>query len=271
LEFLFVVAIVKSLGGINLTEKAAGFGVVYFAKEMLKKNGHAFAGAKCAITGSGLVALATAEKLLDSGAIPVTLSDQTGILYCEDGITRSMLLRIRSFKQEDRDRTLSDFFSISSQGVFLATQAGKSQWSSAAMGGVSLDYAFPCAINNEIDGAAAEKLVRQGVKGVFEGASMPCTHEAMEVFHHNNVLYAPAIACNAGAMIANNIEITQNVQHDQWTDEQMEERLQESMKKIYNRCAQTALDVGHPNNIALGAYTAAFVRVADAMFLQGNV
>lgn len=261
------------IGGSHLASEGAGYGLVYFADEMLRKQGGVLPGSRCAVSGSGQVALAAVEKLLEFGAVPVSISDSSGILYYSEGITASQLARIKKMKMANRNTRLSEIVSRSSEAIFFSTSSthSKSQWESPAYETFQLDYVFPCASENEVSLSAAEALISRGVRGVFEGANMPCEPRVLELFKHNQVLYAPGIAANAGGMVVNALEIQQNVQRQKWSEAEVDAKLRKAMKEVYGKCSEAAEEYGLEGDIAAGAFIASFVRVADAMLLQGVV
>jgi glutamate dehydrogenase (NADP+) len=194
---------------------------------MLKKKGMLLAGSRCAVSGSGQVAIATVEKLIEIGAVPVCLSDSSGILYYSQGIREEQLGRIKKMKMANRNTRLSDIVAKSSDAIFFSTvsKSTKSQWESSAYETMNLDYAFPCATEQEVSSNAAENLVSRGLKGLFEGSNFACDNDAIEYLKANKVIYGPSLAANAGGIITNAFEVTQNVQRERWSQSEVDKRL----------------------------------------------
>lgn len=247
-----------TFGGSLIRPEATGYGLVYFAQEVLQAAGDSFKGKRVAVSGSGNVAIYTIEKLLELGAIPVTASDSTGYVYEENGITRELLDHINDVKVVKRG-TLKDY--KSSSGKFVS---GKKPW---AHSGAKYDIALPCATQNEIDEADAKALVAAGVKLVAEGANMPTTSEGIEVFHANKVEFAPAKAANAGGVAVSGLEMAQNSARLLWTREEVDGRLKTIMKDIYSACKSAADE--YKTTLQAGANIAGFLKVAEAMQAQG--
>lgn len=246
-------------GGSHIRPEATGYGLIYFVLEMLAVRNDSLEGKTVTISGSGNVAQYSVERALSYGAKCVTLSDSDGFIYDPDGIDQEKLEFVKYLKNIKRGR-IREYVEKYPKAEF---HAGKRPWC------VPCDIALPCATQNELDGDDAQTLVKNGCKLVAEGANMPCTPEAIETFHSNGVLYAPGKAANAGGVSVSGLEMAQNAMHLQWTREEVDARLREIMKKIFQQCSQTAVDFGHPENYQLGANIAGFKRVADAMFEQG--
>jgi glutamate dehydrogenase (NADP+) len=248
-------------GGSLIRPEATGYGAVYFAQNMLAANGQSLADKKCTISGSGNVAQYCAEKLLELGACILTFSDSNGYVLEKSGFTHAQIQEVMRIKNVARGR-ISDYTKFSSTAVYVA---GKRPWE------VPCDVAFPCATQNEIEKADAETLVKNGCKAVVEGANMPSTNDAVEVYHANKVFYGPAKAANAGGVAVSGLEMSQNSQRLSWTREEVDNHLKRIMKDIFDACNKSATEYGKPGNYQMGANIAGFRKVADAMIAQGCV
>jgi glutamate dehydrogenase (NADP+) len=246
-------------GGSLIRPEATGYGCVYFTEEMLKTQNDSFKGKTVAISGSGNVAQYACEKATQLGAKVITLSDSEGTLYDENGIDAEKLAWVMELKNVKRGR-IKDYVSKFG-GKFIPNAR---PWE------VKCDIALPCATQNELDLADAEKLVNQGVKAVAEGANMPCTPEAFAYFIEKNVMYAPGKASNAGGVATSGLEMSQNSLRLAWTREEVDERLHNIMKNIHTACVKYGTENGRVNYVK-GANIAGFVKVADAMIDQGVV
>jgi glutamate dehydrogenase (NADP+) len=246
-------------GGSLIRPEATGYGCVYFTEEMLKTQNDSFKGKTVAISGSGNVAQYACEKATQLGAKVITLSDSEGTLYDENGIDAEKLAWVMELKNVKRGR-IKDYVSKFG-GKFIPNAR---PWE------IKCDIALPCATQNELDLADAEKLVNQGVKAVAEGANMPCTPEAFAYFIEKNVMYAPGKASNAGGVATSGLEMSQNSLRLAWTREEVDERLHNIMKNIHTACVKYGTENGRVNYVK-GANIAGFVKVADAMIDQGVV
>lgn len=248
-------------GGSLIRPEATGYGCVYFAVEMLKTRGQSFAGKVCTVSGSGNVAQYTVEKLNELGAKVVTLSDSNGTIVDMDGITNEKLAWVMDLKNGRRGR-ISEYTT-----QFPGTQYldGKRPW------GVACDCAFPSATQNEIDADDARALAANGCYLVAEGANMPSTPEAVEIFLANNFLFAPGKAANAGGVATSGLEMSQNSMRLAWPREEVDARLQQIMKSIHDSARDAATEYGQPDNYVMGANIAGFCKVADSMIDQGLV
>ena len=246
-------------GGSLIRPEATGYGCVYFTEEMLKTQNDSFKGKTVAISGSGNVAQYACEKATQLGAQVITLSDSEGTLYDENGIDAEKLAWVMELKNVKRGR-IKDYVSKFG-GKFIPNAR---PWE------IKCDIALPCATQNELDLADAEKLVNQGVKAVAEGANMPCTPEAFAYFIEKNVMYAPGKASNAGGVATSGLEMSQNSLRLAWTREEVDERLHNIMKNIHTACVKYGTENGRVNYVK-GANIAGFVKVADAMIDQGVV
>lgn len=248
-----------SYGGSLIRPEATGYGCVYFVEEMLKLKEDNLKGKVCAVSGSGNVAQFAARKLMDLGAKVVTLSDSGGYIYNPDGLDDEQWGYLMKLKNVDRGR-ISKF----AEKFGLAYYPEERPWK------VKCDVALPCATQNEVNGEDAEMLVKNGVQVVAEGANMPCTPEAIEVFTKNRVLYAPGKASNAGGVAVSGLEMAQNSIRYSWTKEEVDKKLRDIMKEIHKQCVKYGQN-GTQINYMKGANIAGFVKVADAMLAQGLV
>jgi glutamate dehydrogenase (NADP+) len=247
-----------SFGGSLIRPEATGYGLVYFVEQMLATRATSLEGLRVSVSGSGNVAQYAIEKAMDFGARVVTVSDSTGTVIDEDGFTPEKLAELMDVKNVHYGR-VEDY----AKRLNLRFEAGKRPW------GVPVDVALPCATENELDGDAARELVKNGVKCVAEGANMPSTLEAADVFVGAKVLYGPGKAANAGGVATSGLEMTQNAQRLPWEREEVDARLQLIMRDIHDNCVRYGRkDDGFVNYVD-GANIAGFVKVADAMIAQG--
>ena len=254
-------------GGSLIRPEAAGFGCVYFAARMLATRNDTLAGKICLVSGSGIVAQATARKLIEMGAKVVSLSDSSGHIYDEQGIDADKLAFVNRLKNIRRGR-ISDYVEHYPQAVYTPTGAGDASntlWKHRAQ------CVFPCATQNEIGESDAYQLINNNVKLVCEGASMPCTADARDIFMDKGILYAPSKAANAGGVAVSGLELTQNCIRLSWLGEEVDNRLKIIMKGIHDTCLAAADAYGSPGSYLLGANIAGFVKVADAMLDQGVI
>lgn len=246
-------------GGSLARKEATGFGLCYFADEMLRDNGKTFMGARVVISGSGNVALYAAQKATELGALVVAMSDSCGYVYDEDGIDLSLMKEIKEIKRE----RISEY-AAERENAFYRVGC-KNIWT------VPCDIALPCATQNELDIEGAKALVKNGCTVVAEGANMPSTPEAIAYFLANGVLFAPAKAANAGGVATSALEMSQNSMRYSWTFEEVDSKLRQIMKNIYKSCSESASEYGLGGNLAAGANIAGFLKVAEAMKAQGVV
>jgi glutamate dehydrogenase (NADP+) len=228
---------------------------------MLKTRGESFKGKVCTVSGAGNVAQYTVEKLNQLGAKVITLSDSNGTIVDKDGITAEKLNWVLELKNVRRGR-IAEYVKQFKGSEYMD---GKRPWA------VKCDCAFPSAVQNEIDENDAKALVKNGCKLVAEGANMPSTPEAVEVFLANKLLYAPGKASNAGGVATSGLEMSQNSMRLAWTREDVDLRLQNIMKSIHDNARAAATEYGQPDNYVIGANIAGFCKVADAMLDQGLV
>ncbi len=252
----------KSLrwGGSLIRPEATGYGAVYFAEEMLKANNDSMKGKTCVVSGSGNVAQFTVEKILDLGGKAVTLSDSSGTIYDKDGITREKLGFVKELKNVKRGR-IKEY----AEKYNCEYREGAKPWD------VKCDCAFPSATQNEIDANDAKTLLDNGCKLVSEGANMPSTPEAVDLYLDKKIMYGPGKAANAGGVAVSGLEMSQNSMRLPWTREEVDNRLRNIMTAIHKQCIDAATEYGDPTNYVMGANIAGFVKVADSMIEQGIV
>ena len=250
----------REYGGSLIRPEATGYGNVYFAQNMLQTKGQNFGGKTVVISGSGNVAQYACEKATELGAKVVTMSDSSGFVYDKDGINPEKLAFIMDLKNNKRGRIkeYADKFGAE-------FHEGKRPWS------VKCDIALPCATQNELNGDEAKALVANGALCVSEGANMPCTPEAIEIFHAAKLLFAPGKASNAGGVATSGLEMSQNSLRLSWTREEVDEKLHGIMNSIHEACVQYGADNEGYVNYVKGANVAGFLKVADAMVAQGHV
>ncbi|MFU2016304.1 NADP-specific glutamate dehydrogenase [Peribacillus butanolivorans] len=246
-----------SYGGSLARTEATGYGTVYFVEEMLKDKGLQFHGSTVVISGSGNVSIYAIEKATQLGAKVVACSDSNGYIYDKNGLNLDTVKRL---KEVERKR-LSEYVDAHPEAEYNEGSYGI--WS------VTCDIALPCATQNEIDEEAAKLLVKNNVKAIGEGANMPSTLEAIDVFLNNGILFGPAKAANAGGVAVSALEMAQNSARMPWTFEEVDTKLHGIMKNIYKNSVEAAEAYGEPGNLVVGANIAGFLKVADAMLTQG--
>ena len=246
-------------GGSLARTEATGFGCVYFVDEMLKSARLTFEGLKVVVSGSGNVAIYAMEKATQLGAKVVACSDSNGYIHDEKGIDFTTVQRL---KEVERKR-ISEYVKEHPTATYV--EGYQKIWT------IPCDIALPCATQNEIDEVSAKILVENGVKAIGEGANMPCTLEAIEVFLHAKVLFGPAKAANAGGVAVSALEMAQNSMRYMWSFEEVDEKLQTIMKNIYNNAMNAAAEYNCPGNLVIGSNIAGFLKVADAMLAQGVI
>jgi glutamate dehydrogenase (NADP+) len=251
----------KTWGGSLIRPEATGYGTVYFAQKMLETKGDSFNGKSVVISGSGNVAQFAAEKVIQLGGKVLTMSDSSGHIYDAEGIDTDKLNFIMELKNVKRGR-ISEYLETYPNATFVK---GETPW------GVKCDIALPCATQNELNGDDAEVLVKNGCIAISEGANMPSTKEAIEVFHKAKVLFAPGKASNAGGVATSGLEMTQNSLRFNWTREEVDDKLKEIMSNIHDSCIKYGEDEDGYIDYVKGANIAGFVKVADAMLAQGIV
>lgn len=250
-----------SFGGSLIRPEATGYGNVYFAQNMLATKNDSFQGKIVVVSGSGNVAQFAIEKATELGGKVVTASDSSGYIYDADGINAEKLAYIMELKNVKRAR-ISEYTAKYPNAKFLA---GERPWS------VKCDIALPCATQNELNGEEAKTLITNGCQCVSEGANMPSTPEAVEIFHAAQILYAPGKASNAGGVATSGLEMSQNSLRLGWSSEEVDEKLKEIMKNIHEACVKHGKQANGFTDYVRGANIAGFVKVAEAMLGQGVV
>ena len=252
-------------GGSLVRTEATGYGCVYFAQEMLKKAGQSLEGKVCTVSGSGNVAIYTIEKLHQLGAKAVTISDSSGFVYDKDGIDLALLKELKEVKRA----RVSDYAKIKgAQFTPVSTykEGTNGVWS------VKCDAAFPSATQNELNLADIKTLYNNGCRLVAEGANMPSTLDAIDfMLSKNDFLFGPAKAANAGGVATSQLEMQQNAAMTQWSFDEVDQKLYNIMKNIFDNSYDTALEFGHPGNLVVGSNIAGFKKVADAMLEHGYI
>jgi glutamate dehydrogenase (NADP+) len=250
-----------SFGGSLIRPEATGYGCVYFAQNMVAVKKGTLEGKVCAVSGAGNVASFAAKKLMELGAKVVTLSDRSGALYVESGITPETLSLVMELKGVRRGE-LSEIVKEIPGAKFFAKAR---PWQVVE----HVDCAFPCSRQNELDGSDAKYLLAHGCQLVAEGANMPSTPEAVEAFLEAKILYAPGKAANAGGVATSGLEMTQNSERLSWSAAEVDSKLKGIMGAIHDNAYQAAAKYGHEGNYVMGANIAGFTKVADAMLAQG--
>ena len=257
----------KSLlwGGSLARKEATGYGAVYFAKYMLEARGDSLKGKTCLVSGAGNVATYAIEKLYHLGAIPVSCSDSRGTIYHEKGIDLDLLKDIK----EVRRKSLKEYIETHSDAQYISVadypEDGHAVWRFKA------DAAFPCATQNELCVSDAKALLENGCTLVTEGANMPSTQEAVDTFIEAKIAFGPGKAANAGGVATSQLEMAQNASMQNWSFEQVDAKLKDIMKHVFDTANDTAAEFGQPGNLVFGANIAGFKRVAEAMIEQGAV
>ena len=246
-------------GGSLARTEATGYGTVYFVQEMLKDKGLSFEGQTVVVSGSGNVAIYAMEKAMEFGAKVVACSDSNGYIYDKNGIDLDAVKRIKEVERKRiseyvNDHPNADYFE-GNQNIWL----------------IPCDIALPCATQNEIDETSAKILVTNGVKAIGEGANMPSSLEAINIFLSNGVLFGPAKAANAGGVAVSALEMAQNSARVSWSFEEVDAKLHEIMINIFRNSMNASEEYGHPGNLVVGSNIAGFLKVADAMIAQGIV
>ena len=246
-------------GGSLARTEATGYGLVYFTDLMLKTNGkNGFEGKKVIVSGSGNVAIYAMQKATQLGAKVIACSDSNGVIYDENGINLDTVKRL---KEVERKR-IKEYANAHSSAKYLENG---NIWD------IACDIALPCATQNELDAKSAETLIKNGCISVTEGANMPSTPEAIEVFQKAGILYAPGKATNAGGVATSALEMQQNASMDKWDFDYTDSKLKNIMTNIHNTCYQTAEEYGFKGNYLKGANIAGFVKVADVMIPYGLI
>ena len=259
----------KSLawGGSLIRPEATGYGAVYFAAEMFNTRRDTLENKQCLVSGSGNVAQYTAEKIIELGGKVLTLSDSSGYIFDEQGIDREKLVYVKELKNIRRGR-ISEYAEQYQSAVYTPVNPSLGYnplWDHQA------DCGFPCATQNEIDNADALHLVENGIQLICEGANMPTTPDAADIFLDRKIFYAPGKAANAGGVAVSGLEMAQNSMRLSWPRKEVDDRLKQIMKSIHRSCLDAAKEYGTPGNYVAGANIAGFVKVVHAMLDQGLV
>jgi len=259
----------KSLawGGSLIRPEATGYGVVYFASEMLNTKRESLENKRCLVSGSGNVAQYATEKIIELGGKVLTLSDSSGYVFDEKGIDRKKLEYLKQLKNIRRGR-ISEYAEQYPEAIYtpVAPSLGHNPlWDHGA------ECAFPCATQNEINSDDALNLVNNGIQLICEGANMPTTTEAVDIFHDHKLFYAPGKAANAGGVAVSGLEMAQNSMRLSWPRKEVDTRLKQIMKSIHRTCLDAAAEYEAPGNYEKGANIAGFVKVVNAMLDQGLV
>lgn len=252
-------------GGSLARKEATGYGAVYFAENMLQDRNDSLKNKTCLVSGAGNVAIYTIEKLYQLGALPVTCSDSQGTIYHEQGIDLELLKELKEVRRSSLEAYLDTHPTAKYIPVSDYPTDGHAVWRFKAQA------AFPSATQNELTLADAKVLLEQGVYCISEGANMPSTADAVDLFLEAGICYGPGKAANAGGVATSQLEMAQNASMTQWTFEEVDDRLQAIMCGIYQRSSDTAKEFNQPTNLVLGANIAGFRKVADAMIDQGLV
>nr|WP_172796511.1 NADP-specific glutamate dehydrogenase [Corynebacterium glutamicum] len=245
-------------GGSLVRTEATGYGCVYFVSEMIKAKGESISGQKIIVSGSGNVATYAIEKAQELGATVIGFSDSSGWVHTPNGVD---VAKLREIKEVRRARV----------SVYADEVDGATYHTDGSIWDLKCDIALPCATQNELNGENAKTLADNGCRFVAEGANMPSTPEAVEVFRERDIRFGPGKAANAGGVATSALEMQQNASRDSWSFEYTDERLQVIMKNIFKTCAETAAEYGHENDYVVGANIAGFKKVADAMLAQGVI
>ena len=246
-------------GGSLIRKEATGYGCAYFMEEMLKHTGDSIKGKSCIVSGSGNVAQFCAQKIMHLGGKVLTLSDSSGFIHDPDGLNEEKLEYVIDLKTNRRGR-ISEY----AEKYKVDFNEGKRPWM------VKADLAFPCATQNELELSDAKDLIKNGCKGVAEGANMPTTIEAMEALLEANIMFSPGKASNAGGVAVSGLEMTQNSIRLSWQREELDERLKTIMRDIHQQCVEFGTENNRVDYVK-GANIAGFVKVAEAMVAYGVI
>ncbi|MBU5466055.1 NADP-specific glutamate dehydrogenase [Virgibacillus sp. MSJ-26] len=246
-------------GGSLGRKEATGYGVIYFVQEILKSFGLYLGGRNIVVSGSGNVSIYAMEKAIELGAKVVACSDSNGYIYDPNGINLETVKRIKEVEK----KRIFEYIDHHPSATYVEGCSGI--WT------IPCDIALPCATQNEIDETMAQTLIKNGVKIIAEGANMPSTEEAIRILQENDIIFAPAMAVNAGGVAVSSLEMSQNSSFSSWTLDQVDTKLQRIMKSIYRSCIEAAEEHNQSGNLVVGANIAGFKRVADAMIDQGVV
>ncbi|MGO1534512.1 MAG: NADP-specific glutamate dehydrogenase [Halomonadaceae bacterium] len=250
-------------GGSLGRKEATGYGAVYFAQSMLAARGEELRDKTCLVSGAGNVAIYTIEKLYELGAKPITCSDSSGTIHDINGIDLGLLKQLKEVQRTSLEAYLNEHPDAHYIAARDYPQGGHAVWH------IQADAAFPCATQNELTESDAEIMLANGITCISEGANMPSTKEAVDLFLNAKVAYGPGKAANAGGVATSQLEMAQNSSMEQWPLEKVDQKLKQIMANIHQQCADTAEEFGEATNLVLGANIAGFRKVADAMIEQG--
>ncbi|HEO99638.1 MAG TPA: NADP-specific glutamate dehydrogenase, partial [Epsilonproteobacteria bacterium] len=245
--------------------EATGYGAVYFAQNMLEARGETLEGKVCTVSGSGNVAIYTVEKLYQYGAKPVTVSDSRGMVYDKHGINLETLKEIKEVQKTSLEAYIKEHPSAEYTPVSEYPKGRNAVWT------IPCYAAFPSATQNEVNAADAKELLKNGCVCISEGANMPSTPEAVDLYLEAKIAYGPGKAANAGGVATSQLEMSQNAGMESWDFETVDNKLKGIMEGIFLNSSETAKEFGDPTNLVLGANIAGFRKVANAMIDQGAV
>jgi glutamate dehydrogenase (NADP+) len=249
-----------SFGGSEIRVEATGYGTIYFMEDMLRHHKQQILGKTCLVSGSGNVAIYATEKLIQHGAIPVTLSDSSGFIHDPDGIDKEKLAWVKELKEERYGR-ISEY----ADEFGVKFYPGQRPWS------VPCDLAFPCATQNEVNGEEAKTLIKNGCIGVAEGANMGSDPDAITVYRDAKILFGPPKAANAGGVAVSGLEMAQNSVRMSWSRKELNTHLGDIMRGIHERCVEYGSDPDGYVDYVKGANIAGFKKVADTLIAYGAV
>lgn len=254
-------------GGSLMRTEATGYGLIYFAENMLNANDDSIKGKTCLVSGSGNVAQYAVEKILALGGKAITLSDSSGFIHDPSGIDKEKLAFVKELKNVKRGR-IKEYTEKYSSAEYHEVQSDQE---SNPIWNIKAHCAFPCATQNEINEKDAQHLIDNDLKILCEGANMPLTNDAVEIIKSNGTLYAPGKASNAGGVATSGIEMIQNYMGSYWTSEEVDNKLKSIMNEIHDNCLKAASEYGFEGDYARGANIYGFIKVADAMIAQGVI
>jgi glutamate dehydrogenase (NADP+) len=246
-------------GGSLLRPEATGYGLIYLMEEILRDKNKSFKDSRVIISGSGNVAIYACEKAISLGAKVIAMSDSGGFIHDPDGIDIDEIKRLKEVERARIHMYRKKYTDV------------KCNENPCGIWDIPCDIALPCATQNELDAKSAKKIIENGCYAVGEGANMPSTPDAIQLFLENKILYAPGKAANAGGVAVSSLEMSQNSIRTSWTRDEVDRKLRDIMKNIYEKTSTAAREYGDEGNMVLGANIAGFVRVANAMVAQGVV
>ena len=250
-------------GGSLGRKEATGYGAVYFAQNMLAARGEELRDKTCLVSGAGNVAIYTIEKLYELGARPITCSDSRGTIHDKNGIDLGLLKQLKEVQRTSLEEYLHEHPDARYISARDYPQDGHAVWR------IQAEVAFPCATQNELTESDAQCLLANGITCISEGANMPSTNKAVDLFLDAKIAYGPGKAANAGGVATSQLEMAQNSSMEQWSMDKVDQKLKQIMASIHRQCADTAEEFGDKTNLVLGANVAGFRKVADAMIEQG--